>query len=100
MSGTHKTSASVLQEAFDHLAQSVEHLQAAVERYTKTRAQRQDKEEAFVLLQEDRARLALELEESLLTQARLLYTQEELEQHLGQAQTILQLLRAQDEKQE
>lgn len=87
------TSGNRLDQALKRLTVALDQLEAATERRLKTAAQRTDIEEEFAVLQDDRARLAVELDGAVARSQSLELANNEVARRLAKArETIKEMI--------
>ena len=84
------TSANRLGHALKRLTVALDQLEAATERRLKTAAQRTDIEEEFAVLQDDRARLAVELDGAVARSQSLELANNEVARRLAKARETIE----------
>jgi chromosome segregation ATPase len=84
------TNASRLDHALKRLTIALDQLEAAAERRLKTAAQRTDIEEEFAVLQDDRARLAVELDGAVARSQSLELANNEVARRLAKARETIE----------
>jgi chromosome segregation ATPase len=84
------TSANRLEHALKRLTVALDQLEAATERRLKTAAQRTDIEEEFAVLQDDRARLAVELDGAVARSQSLELANNEVARRLAKARETIE----------
>ncbi|HEY0145814.1 MAG: DUF4164 domain-containing protein [Methylovirgula sp.] len=84
------TSANRLDHALKRLTVALDQLEAATERRLKTAAQRTDIEEEFAVLQDDRARLAVELDGAVARSQSLELANNEVARRLAKARETIE----------
>jgi chromosome segregation ATPase len=84
------TSANRLDHAVKRLTVALDQLEAATERRLKTAAQRTDIEEEFAVLQDDRARLAVELDGAVARSQSLELANNEVARRLAKARETIE----------
>ncbi len=84
------TDANRLDHALKRLAVALDQLEAATERRLKTAAQRTDIEEEFAVLQDDRARLAVELDGAVARSQSLELANNEVARRLAKARESIE----------
>jgi chromosome segregation ATPase len=84
------TSGNRLDQALRRLTVALDHLEAATERRLTTAAQRTDIEEEFAVLQDDRARLAIELDGAVARSQSLELANNEVARRLAKARETIE----------
>jgi chromosome segregation ATPase len=84
------TSGNRLDHALKRLTVALDQLEAATERRLKTAAQRTDIEEEFAVLQDDRARLAVELDGAVARSQSLELANNEVARRLAKARETIE----------
>jgi chromosome segregation ATPase len=84
------TSANRLEHALKRLTVALDQLEAATERRLKMAAQRTDIEEEFAVLQDDRARLAVELDGAVARSQSLELANNEVARRLAKARETIE----------
>jgi chromosome segregation ATPase len=84
------TNGNRLDQALKRLTVALDQLEAATERRLKTAAQRTDIEEEFAVLQDDRARLAIELDGAVARSQSLELANNEVARRLAKARETIE----------
>ncbi len=84
------TTANRLDNALKQLAVALDQLEAASERRLKAAEQRSDVEEEFAVLQDDRARLAVELDGAVARTQSLELANNEVARRLAKAREVIE----------